>query len=129
MTKFPSQDEAFLEVTKAIQEAAKKFGTSKESTENQPGVSERVVGAATQLSQRQDVRSSNLRLKKQFTDHEKDRFLDEAFEYIATYFENSLAELKERNPEIDSRFRRIDSNHFSAAVYIHGVRKSGCRIW
>ena len=130
VTKFANQDEAFLQVTETIQEAAKKLGTLKQRTENQRGVSESaVVAASAQPSQRQDIRSSNLRVKKQFTDHEKDQFLDEAFEYIANYFENSLTELKERNPEVDTRFRRIDSNHFSAAVYMNGVRKSGCRIW
>jgi hypothetical protein len=73
--------------------------------------------------------TGNLRVKKQFTDHEKDEFLDEAFEYIANYFEGSLAELEKRYPEINSRFKRIDSNHFTAAIYVNGNLASSCRIW
>jgi hypothetical protein len=57
----------------------------------------------------QSARSSNLRVKKTFTDHDKSRFLTEAFEYIANYFEGSLRELAERNPEIDVEYRRIDA--------------------
>lgn len=76
-----------------------------------------------------DIRSGNLRVKKQFTDHEKDEFLDEAFEYIANYFEGSLAELEKRYPEIRTRFKRIDSNHFTAAIYASGNLLSSCRIW
>jgi hypothetical protein len=130
VTKFPNQDDAFVEITRAIQDAAKQLGTIEQSPQNKSAAVESGVSTVrTQPSQRQDIRSSNLRVKKQFSDHEKDRFLEEAFEYIATYFENSLVELKNRNPEIDSRFRRIDSNHFSAAVYINGHHKSGCRIW
>ena len=131
--QFPDHDEAFSEITKAIENVAKKLGTTTPSppqtqTKNRRTGSD-VVPESTQPSLRQEIRSSNLRVKKPFTDHEKDQFLDAAFEYIATYFENSLAELKNRTPVVDTRFRRIDSNHFSASVYINGRHKSGCRVW
>lgn len=130
VTKFANQDEAFLEITRAIHDAAKQLGTVPQTTtqaqpENRQAASNTAARGATEPS----IRSSNLRVKKQFSDHERDQFLDEAFEYIANYFENSLAELEDRNSEVDSRFKRIDSNRFSAAVYMYGVRKSGCRIW
>lgn len=130
VTKFANQDEAFLEITKAIHDASKQLGTVSVTTTRTRPVNrpDRSNTAAAPLAA-SSIRSSNLRVKKQFSDHERDQFLDEAFEYVANYFENSLAELKNRNPEVDSRFRRIDSNHFSAAVYINGVRKSGCQIW
>ena len=76
-----------------------------------------------------DIRSSNLRIKKEFTDLEKDRFLAEAFEYIAKFFEGSLSELKARNPEVDTDFRRIDANHFAAVIYVNGIVANHCRIW
>lgn len=59
----------------------------------------------------------------------KDRFLDEAFEYITNYFEESLAELKRRNPRIETRFKRINSNQFTAAIYASGNYATSCRIW
>lgn len=39
------------------------------------------------------IRSSNLRIRKKFTDLDKDRFRYEGFEYIANFFEGSLQEL------------------------------------
>jgi hypothetical protein len=75
------------------------------------------------------VRSSNLRISKTFTDRDKDAFGEAAFEHIASVFDGSLAELKARNPGIDTTFRRIDANHFSAAIYRDGKAVARCRIW
>jgi hypothetical protein len=74
-------------------------------------------------------RSSNLRLKKEFTDRDRDRFLTEAFEYVANFFEGSLEELQERNAGIETTFRRIDANHFTAKIYRNGKELSRCKIW
>jgi hypothetical protein len=68
------------------------------------------------------VRSSNLRIKKQFTDLDKDKFRHEGFEYIAKFFENSLEELVRRNPALQRNFRRIDANRFTAAAYSNGEK-------
>jgi hypothetical protein len=65
-------------------------------------------------------RSSNLRLAKSFTQRDKDRFQNEAFEFIARFFENSLAELGQRNPGIEGDFRRVDANRFFATIYQDG---------
>lgn len=73
-------------------------------------------------------RSSNLRTKRKFTDQEKDQFLDDAFEYMANFFEESLAELKKRNSQIETRFRRVDANRFDAAIYVNGAATSQCTI-
>jgi hypothetical protein len=67
-------------------------------------------------------RSSNLRVTKQFTDLDKDRFRHDGFEYIAKFFENSLAELVARNPGLAQTFRRIDTNRFTAAAYRDGEK-------
>lgn len=75
-----------------------------------------------------EVRSSNLRVKKQFTDLERDRFLAEAFEFMANYFEGSLEELKARNPELEASFRQIDANTFTAAIYRNGSKVTSCRV-
>lgn len=62
-------------------------------------------------------------------DRDRDQFVEESFEYIANFFENSLAELSNRNPEVGTNFKRIDANHFSAIVYIAGKKVTQCRIW
>lgn len=73
-------------------------------------------------------RSSNLRIKKTFTDRERDNFENEAFEYIANFFDSSLQELKKTNSHIDVNFRRIDANHFTAIIYIGGSETATCSI-
>jgi hypothetical protein len=75
-----------------------------------------------------EMRSSNLRVTKRFTDHDKDRFLQEAFEYIAKFFENTLTELTNRKPDIEGKFRRIDANRFTAVAYRDGEAVARCSI-
>jgi hypothetical protein len=100
VSKFPNQHDGFLEVTKAIRTAAEELGATQErggrgvAEGPSVGTSSNSISESPRPSKKRDTRSSNLRIKKQFTDHEKDRFLDEAFEYIANYFEESLAELE-----------------------------------
>src|SRR4030095_9781734 len=65
-------------------------------------------------------RSSNLRLAKAFTQRDKDQFQLDTFEFIARYFENSLAELGVRNSGYEGVFRRVDANRFFATIYRDG---------
>jgi hypothetical protein len=116
---WPNADQAFLDVVTAIKHALKELGQKPKPTPK-PWVE--AVSAALGGPSRETVRSSNLRLKKQFTDLDKDRFQHEGFEYIARFFENSLKELVSRNPGIDQTFRRIDANRFSAAAYREGEK-------
>lgn len=79
---------------------------------------------------KQHPRSSNLRVQQEFSDFDKDRFRTEAFEYIARYFENSLAELSNRNAGIRHDFKMIDAKAFEANLYDQrGRRRATCGIW
>ena len=62
-------------------------------------------------------RSSNRRVRGEFTDRDRHAFLTESFEYIARYFENSLSELQARNDQVEIDFRRIDANRFEARAF------------
>ena len=73
--------------------------------------------------------SSNLRIKQKFTDRDRDRFIEESFEYIANFFEESLRGLQQQYPAIEAVFRRVDRNRFTAAVYREGKKESSCRVW
>ena len=44
------------------------------------------------------------------------------------FFQGSLDELQKRNPGIETRFRRIDGNTFTAAVYRDGQKEAACTI-
>lgn len=75
------------------------------------------------------ARSSNLRIKRTFDDHEKDQFLEDSYEYIARYFAGSLEELEARNQQIKTRFKRTSGTSFTAAVYENGEKVASCSIW
>lgn len=124
VSKYPNRHEAFLEVVQAVRQAL--------APPSSPRAGElpiRPDQAALSASVAPEIRSSNLRVKKSFTDHDRDMFLDAAFEYIANYFEGSLVELGRRNPALTTSFKRLDAEHFSAVIYRNGSAATQCRIW
>jgi len=88
----------------------------------------RAPTAGEAVSASPGVRSNNPRLRKQFTEHDRDTFLHETFDLFAQFFEGSLAELKDRNPDIQTTFRRIDANNFTATIYQGGKKASECAV-
>ena len=46
-------------------------------------------------------RSSNLRITQQFTDRDRNRFRQEAFEFIFNFFSGSIEELKARSAGVE----------------------------
>jgi hypothetical protein len=113
ITTWPNVDEAFLDVVRAIKGALKEIGANRKLRPPAPLV------LADDMA-KPVIRSSNLRIKKQFSDLDKDRFLHDGFEFIAKFFEGSLAELVRRNPGLDRTLRRIDANRFTAPAYRNG---------
>jgi hypothetical protein len=120
VTQMPDRDQAFLEVVKAIKAAV--------GSGSQPAKGLTATSSA-QISLGSAPRTSNLRIAKKFSDHEKDSFRVDAFEYMARFFENSLSELARRNAGINVRFRRVDSNRFHAAIYLNGDAVSKCTVF
>lgn len=129
--KYPTLDDAFLEITQAIDSVAKKLaqpGTSATSTINSAMSGNNELSCLS--SQASNLpRSSNLFIPKKFTDHDKDIFVADAYDYISKYFEGSLDELPKRNPEITTRFQRLDACSFEATIYRNGKQVSKCGIW
>lgn len=117
ITQWPDIDEAFLQVAKAVREAAERIGGKTKAKSPQTASAPDSVASLTPPI---GPRSSNLRLAKTFTQRNKDKFQLETFEFIARYFENSLAELGTRNPGFEGVFRRVDANRFFATVYRDG---------
>ena len=123
ITQWPDIDEAFLQVAKAIRDAARRLA--------EPTTTAAAAAVQLQAAPRlaEGPRSSNLRLAKSFTQRDKDQFRLETFEYMARFFENSLAELTVRNPSIDCDFRRVDANRFYATVYRNGEDVASATIY
>lgn len=124
VTKHADVDDAFLEIADGIKAVVVKHVSQPASSGRpSPSPTSGVVHSGSS-----SVRSSNLRLKKTFTQADRDHFLDEAFEYMARFFEGSLAELEQRNPGIRGRFKRLDANTFTAVAYRDGEAVARCKI-
>lgn len=114
-------DEAFLDVVKMIRTALPSPLPAKVDTESKRPVASPPLGPL-------GPRSSNLRLKKDFTEADRDQFLHDAFEFMARFFENSLRELEVRNSDIKAMFRRVDANRFTSVIYRDGKAIARCKI-
>jgi len=123
VSMFANRDEALTQVAKNIRTAVEELGYPAQ----EEGISQKI--APMQARDPSFHRSSNLRVKKKFTDQEIDEFLESSFEYMSRYFEASLSELQERNQNITTKFKQIDANCFTASIYNEGARASDCTIW
>jgi hypothetical protein len=123
VSMYANQHEAFAIVAKDVREAAKSVPAPESASK---GKQYRV---GSQTSMPQGDRSSNLRIKRKFDDHERDEFLEDSYEYMARYFEGSLQELSARNPHIKSRFKRLSETSFAAFIYDSGERIAECSVY
>ena len=126
VTKWTDADEAFLVVTNDIRRAIADLGVNESSSRPTPAPRP-APPPGTQVPIERP-RSSNLQIKKVFTEADRDRFLDDAFEFMANFFEASLEELRKRNADIDAAFKRIDALKFNAVVYRNGLAVARCQI-
>lgn len=123
VSKFSSQDDAFLEVVTTIRRVVSEREPRRDTAPPTQG-----YDWSPNLPILDAPRSSNLRIRKAFSDHDRDKFQEESFEYIANFFEHSLNELANRNPEVSKLFKRIDANCFTAVVYVCGKTATECCI-
>lgn len=127
VTKHQTLDDAFLDITQAIRETVKHLNPVAPIIESTP--SKCMENNTNKSSLTQKTRSSNLRIRQEFTDRQRHMFLDKAFSFIAQYIEGSLAELETRNPDVETSFKRIDENRYEATVYMNGNERCRCGIW
>lgn len=117
---WPDLDEAFLDVVRQIKAVLPR--------QNREQPTPPAAAPSMPASIMTKPRSGNLSVRKSFTDADKETFLEEAFAYIAAYFENSLLELEARNDALSIKFRRIDANRFTAVIYADGKAVSRCKV-
>jgi len=125
VTSWPDLDEAFLDIVRAIKTALRQR-PARESIASATAMPTPARQAGIAVAE--PPRSSNLRMRRAFTEADHDSFLDEAFVYMAAFFENSLNELSTRNTDLTSRFRRIDADRFTAIIYRGGDALARCKI-
>lgn len=120
----PNPNKAFNEITNEIRRVIK------EITAKHPVKPETKSQADLPISKPvviDKARSSNLRVKKTFTDYDKDKFKKDTFVYMTKYFKNSLEELSLRNPDIKHMFDEEESS-FCARIYRGGSEVAGCTV-
>jgi hypothetical protein len=93
----------------------------------QPAEKPKPTEAAKRKATAADI-SAALPIKKQFTEHDRDKFVEKAFGVIASTFKASLAGLKAKNKGVVGEFRKLTATHFTAVVYRDGRRVSECGI-
>lgn len=119
-------DEAYTYVAQRVREVAEGLAANGAKAERQENSKSREVSATP--TAKKLPRSSNMRLRKVFTEADKDAFAHDAFKFIEQFFEGSLQELQCRHSDIECRFRRVDANTFTAMIYRAGIRKAQCAI-
>lgn len=123
ITQWPDRDEAFLNVVQSIRSALDEIGKAPEAKTTHDWVEDAPAGMPPA-----SLRSSNLRLKKEFSQADRDEFLLDSFQFMCRFFEGSLQELQVRNPGVTGRFRQIDANTFTAAIYQNGNKAASSTV-
>lgn len=148
VTTWANQAEAWTDAVRQIRKAVEEVARAKSPPKTAPGVGPEVAagwgvelqgfsdsgsvrapaaGASQPMSER--PRSSNLRLKKEFSDFDRDKFLHDTFDYMGKFFQASLEEVASRNAGIQVRFQPNGNDAFSAFIYRDGKAVSECSIW
>ena len=69
------------------------------------------------------------KMRKNFTQKDRDRFLKETFTIIKQYFQRALEKVKTQYSEVDTDFTEIHAAKFIAKIYYRGEVKNQCKIW
>jgi hypothetical protein len=129
VTAWPDRDEALADVAKQVRravEAARATAASKQIARVSVSTTSTLGQAALKATSL--PRSSNLRLKKEFTERDSDDFLRSTFEYVCNFFEGSVDTIRERNPDVKGTFDRIDSRRMAATLYRNGKKIAECSV-
>lgn len=127
ITTWPNYDEAYADVARQVRAVVKDL-IARAPRATPVSHSASSLETVTQELAFLQPRSSNLRLRKSFTDLEKDQFAHKAFDFTARFFEASLEELQARNPGVQGVYRSISANRFTASIYVQGDLVSECAI-
>lgn len=124
VTRWVDRDEAWLNVVEQLKRVLPPTSPDKKELKPVPGIR----APTARLETLNGPRSSNLRIRKEFSDADRARYLKQAFEFMARFFENSLEELQQRNSAIETEFTRVDAHRFTAMIFRNGKAVSQCEI-
>lgn len=125
ISQFADRDAAFTQVAKAVRQAVERQRRSGGGTAGSlPGVN---LGQGAPV--RSNAPSGHLRLKREFSDYDKDTFLEKAFLHIKGFFANSLAGLQDQHADVETKLQKRSDDMFSAVIYANGRKRASCTLW
>lgn len=63
-----------------------------------------------------------------FSDADREIFLDECFEQIAASFANTLLDFQSNESAVQTKFKRVDATKFTAVIFQNGRSSARCKI-
>ena len=122
VTSWPDRDEAFADVAKQVRQAVEGISTNNNFAKFSDS---RSIGSSNISTA---PRSSNLRLKQEFTEMDVDQFMLSSFDFICRFFEGSVNAISTRNPDVKGTFELIDSRRIAAVLYRSGKKITECSV-
>lgn len=69
------------------------------------------------------------KVSRSYTQLNKHRFAESAFEVMKLYFQQALLQLKTQYPEIETDMKEFNPFKFVARIYFQGTLQCTCKIW
>jgi hypothetical protein len=69
------------------------------------------------------------KMRRNFTQRDRDLFLKETFTIIKQYFQRALSQLQDHYSDVETEFMEIHATKFIAKIYYRGDVKAQCKIW
>ena len=87
------------------------------------------TGAVKELVSRKAFGVSIPKVKKEFTDVEKDHFLEEGFKHICEYIQTAGKILEQEDKDIQFKSKVVSEEKLICEVFVKGNSKGKCQIW
>ena len=126
---WPDRDEALADVARQVGKAVEALAGG-----NNPALRTSTAGSGSDTRPKPTaatpapVRSSNLRLRKVFSQQDFDEFLRKSYEFICRFFDASIAAIGDRNDDVKGMFEQIDSRRMAAVLYRGGRKIAECSV-
>ena len=69
------------------------------------------------------------KLKGQYTDRDRDKFIDGSFASICSYFDDAGKQFESSEPRIEFEGQKPDAEKYRGTIYLDGNRKCQCQLW
>jgi hypothetical protein len=107
------------DLKKVVEAIQKRLGSQPRSHGTKTGEGHGAVGLRIPLP----------KIKKTFSQRDRDLFLRTAFTVVKQYFKNALDELNRHYQEVETDFAEVHNFKFVCTIYVRGEVANRCKIW